>query len=132
MPYHFGEIAGLISGLPTGSILDAWVEYLPAVGGSYTRAAAIPIGSQCKFRASVSANSGGGTAWAIVATVIDLYDGALKDYHLGPSNFSVDIAFNDYLQNRHNTPWVMPPHNLNLSFRLFASFERVSRPYSIR
>jgi hypothetical protein len=125
--YHFGEIAA-ISGLPTGTITDAWVEYLPAIGGSYTRASSIPVGSSCKFKATVSANSGGGTSWSIVCTVIDLYDSVLKDYHIASAGMlgfggSVNIAFSDYLQNNHNTPWVMPNHDLNLSFRLFASFD---------
>ena len=128
--YHFGEIAA-ISGLPTGAISDAWVEYLPAPGGSYTRANSIPIGSLCKFTCSGNANSGGVTSWAIVYTVIDLNGPTLFDYHIhSASELAGRVSFNwiggistEYAQNNHNQPWKMPDHDLNLSFRLFASFD---------
>ncbi len=121
MPYHVGAA---ISGMPTGHFTDAWVEYLPAIGGSYTRATSIPIGAQCRFYCSLLANSGGGTAWAICITVVDLYDMVLKDFSRASTLGSVNLDQTGKLVNNlHNTPWVMPNHNLNLSYRLFASFD---------
>jgi hypothetical protein len=119
-----------MNGLPTGTITDKWVEYLPAVGGSYIRANAIPVGTQCRFYVAVNANSGGGTSWSICITVIDLYDGVLKDWGMASVGAvlgiggSVNISADRLLLNKlTNTPWIMPDHDLNLSFRGYASFD---------
>ena len=110
---------------PTGAFTDKWVEYLPDVGGSYIRATGpVPVGLQCRFMISCTANSGGGTAWSIAITIVDLYDHVLKDYAIASTLVSVDLSQTGKLVNNlTNTPWVMPNHDLNLSFHLFASFD---------
>lgn len=134
--YHFGAIGAT---QPTGALTDAWVEYQAAPGLAYVRASSIPVGLPCKFACSGNANSGGPTSWAIVYTVIDLAGPTLFDYHIrSVSELAGRTTFNwvggvapgdgDYLQNNHNQPWVMPPHDLNLSFRLFGGYFTNGQP----
>jgi len=132
--YHFGAISAT---LPTGALTDAWVEYQAAPGLAYVRASSIPQGLPCRFACSGNANSGGPTSWAIVYTVIDLAGPTLFDYHIrsvselaGRTTFNWvgGVASNDYLQNNHNNPWLMPPHDLNLSFRLFGGYFTNGQP----
>jgi hypothetical protein len=122
-----GAIAGSISANPTGAFTDTWVEWLLGTGGSYQRAAPtdlIPAGSQCRFYCSCTANSGGGTAWSIAITVIDLFDGVLKDYAIATTGTNVDLSQTGKLVNNlTNTPWVMPTHDMQLSWHLWASFD---------
>ena len=123
------QIMGNISGLPTGTITNAYVKYLPAVGGGWIQATSIPVGAQCQFYCSINANSGGGTSWSTVVTVVDLYDGVLKQYHiaslgmLGLGGNVNDVYSDGVMGGLPGSPWLMPNHDLQLSFRLFASFD---------
>ena len=125
-------IAGSISGTPTGTITDFYVSYQQATGGGWTRvtpSTLVPVGSLCQFQCSISANSGGGTSWSTVVTVIDLFDGKLFQYHLATLGSlgvggNVNDVYNDAVMGGiAGSPWTMPSHDLQLSWHLFASFD---------
>ena len=122
-------IAGSISADPavTGALTAVWVDYLLALGTNFVQADPtfpIPAGSEGRFYASCTATVASGTAWSIAITVIDLFDNALWDYGIASTKVSADLGQTGKLCNvKHNTPWVMPAHIMQLSWHLFASFD---------